>query len=37
MKQIKLCFKDFMRAALVRVVRTVAQTAAATIGVAAAI
>lgn len=37
MKQIKLCFKDFMRAALVRAVRTVAQTAVATIGAAAVI
>ncbi|MDY0199319.1 MAG: holin [Tenuifilaceae bacterium] len=37
MKQIKVCFKDFMRAALVRAVRTVAQTAVATIGAAAVI
>ncbi|HZK47039.1 MAG TPA: holin [Atopostipes sp.] len=37
MKQIKLCFKDFMRAALTRAVRTVAQTAVATIGAAAVI
>lgn len=37
MKQIRLCFKDFMKAALVRAVRTVAQTAVATIGAAAVI
>ena len=37
MKQIKLCFKDFMKAALVRAARTVAQTAVATIGAAAVI
>ena len=37
MKQVQLCFKDFMRAALVREVRTVAQTAVATIGAAAVI
>ena len=34
MKQVQLCFKDFMRAALVRAVRTVTQTAVATIGTA---
>jgi hypothetical protein len=37
MKQIKLCFKDFMKAALIRAARTVAQTAVATIGAAAVI
>ena len=37
MKQVQLCFKDFMRAALVRAVRTVAQTAVATIGAAAVV
>jgi len=37
MKQIKVCFKDFMKAALIRAVRTVAQTAVATIGAAAVI
>jgi len=37
MKQIKLCFKDFMKAALIRAARTVAQTAVATIGAAVVI
>ena len=37
MKQIKSCFKDFMKAALIRAARTVAQTAVATIGAAAVI
>ena len=37
MKQVQLCFKDFMKAALVRAVRTVAQTAVATIGAAVVI
>jgi len=37
MKQIKSCFKDFMKAALIRAVRTVAQTAVATIGAAVVI
>ena len=37
MKQVQLCFKDFMKAALNRAVRTVAQTAVATIGAAAVI
>ncbi|MFA7201149.1 MAG: holin [Bacteroidales bacterium] len=37
MKQIKACFKDFMKAALIRAVRTVAQTAVATIGAAVVI
>jgi hypothetical protein len=37
MKQIQVCFKDFMKAALIRAVRTVAQTAVATIGAAVVI
>lgn len=37
MKQIKLCFKDFMKAALIRAVRTIAQTAVAMIGASALI
>ena len=37
MKQIKVCFKDFMKAALIRAARTVAQTAVATIGAAVVI
>ncbi len=37
MKQIKLCFKDFMKAAGIRAIRTVAQTAIAIIGTAVVI
>lgn len=37
MKQIKVCFKDFMRAAGIRAIRTVAQTAIAIIGTAVVI
>ena len=37
MKQIKVCFKDFMKAALNRAVRTVAQTAVAMMGASALI
>ena len=37
MKQIKLCFKDFMIAALNRAVRTIAQTAVAMMGASALI
>lgn len=37
MKQIKVCFKDFMKAALIRAVRTIAQTAVAMMGASALI
>lgn len=37
MKQIKVCFKDFMKAAGIRAIRTVAQTAIAIIGTAVVI
>lgn len=35
MKQIKMCRKEWLRAALIRALRTVAQTAVASIGAAA--
>lgn len=37
MKQIQMCFKDFMKAALNRAVRTIAQTAVAMMGASALI
>lgn len=37
MKQIRLCWKDLMKAAVIRAVRTVAQTAVAIIGTAVVI
>lgn len=37
MKQIRLCWKDLMKAAAIRAVRTVAQTAVAIIGTAVVI
>lgn len=37
MKQIRLCWKDLMRAASIRAIRTVAQTAVAIIGTAVVI